>query len=302
MMDRLTGIEVFVHAVRLGGLSAAARQMRLSPTMAARHLSALEDRLGVSLVHRTTRRLSLTEAGASYLEKAERILADLGEADAEASSRTLMVEGNLRLSAPSAFGLMHVVPLLAQFTERHPAVTVDLGLDDRYVDLLQERWDLAIRIGHLADSSLVARKLAPVRLVICAAPHYLALHGVPHAVADLNDHACLGYTLSPGVSTDRWRFGKSGDIRVPVHGALIANHGSALVQAAIAGMGLVLGPRFLAAPALARGELVEVSLDVELPDLGAIYAVTHPSRRPAAKTRAFISFLDEMLTKMAVQW
>lgn len=302
MSDRLTGIEVFVRAIRLGGLSAAARELRMSPTMAAKHLDALEDRLGATLVRRTTRRLSLTEAGSLFLEKAERILAELGEAEAEAAARTIVVEGVLRVSAPAAFGLMHIVPLIADFTARFPGVTIDLGLDDRFVDLLEERWDLALRIGQLKDSSLVARKLAPVRLVICAAPHYLALHGTPKTTDDLKDHACLGYTLSPGIAADHWRFGKDGDIRVPVKGNFLANNGSALVQAAIAGMGLVISPRFLAADALARKDLKEVVLDLPLPEIGAIHAVTHPTRIPAAKTRAFIDFLAERLGKLAKEW
>lgn len=302
MMDRLTSIEVFVRAIRLGGLSAAARQMQMSPVMAARYLSALEERLGVSLVRRTTRRLSLTEAGEDFLEKAEHILSDLSDAEADAASRSYKIEGSLRVSVPSAFGLMHIVPLLPAFAERYPTVTTELGLDDRYVDLLAERWDLAIRIGRLADSGLMARKLATAHLVVCAAPQYLALHGVPQCVTDLKDHACLGYSLSAGVPADCWRFGVDGEVRVPVRGPLVANHGSALVEAAVAGMGLVFGPRFLAAEALRRGQLIEVPLDVPLPDMGAVYAVTHSVRRPTAKVRAFIDFLAETLRGPQAQW
>ncbi|GAA0530143.1 DNA-binding transcriptional LysR family regulator [Rhizomicrobium palustre] len=302
MSDRLTGIEVFVLAVRRGGLSAAARELGLSPTMASRHLDMLEQRLGATLLHRTTRRLSLTEAGTNFLAKAERILEELSEAEAEASSRSVTAEGVLRVSAPAAFGLAHLAPLFAGFVERHPRINIDLGLDDRYVDLLQERWDMAIRIGHMKDSSLIAKKLVPVSLVICAAPHYLALHGTPKTTGDLKDHACLSYTLSQRVAAETWAFGKNADIRVPVKGPFLANNGLALIEAAKAGMGLVLGPRFLADEALARGSLHEITLELPLPDIGSIHAVTHPARLPAAKTRAFIDYLAKELSPMAGRW
>lgn len=302
MADRLTGIEVFVRAIALGGLSAAARDLGMSPAMAAKHLNALETRLGVTLVNRTTRRLSLTEAGKAYLAKAEQILADLREAEAEVSARTLAVEGLLRVSAPAAFGVLHLGELIAEFHRLHPAVTIELGLNDRYVDLLEERWDTAIRIGKLADSSLVARKLADVRPNICAAPAYLAARGTPATAADLKDHDCLGYTLSSLTGVSHWGFGANGNIRQPVRGSLHANNGEVLVQAAVAGQGLVYGPRFLTSREVAEGRLVEITLDVPLLELGAIYVITHGARRPAAKTRAWIDFLSRRLRELAVDW
>ena len=302
MADRLTGIEVFVRAVALGSLSSAARDMAMSPAMAAKHLNALEARLGVTLVNRTTRRLSLTEAGETYLDKAETILADLREAEAEISARTLAVEGLLRVSAPAAFGAMHLGEVIADFHRLHPRVTIELGLNDRYVDLIEERWDMAIRIGKLADSSLIARKLADVRPNICAAPAYLSARGTPRTPADLADHDCLGYTLSPLAGASHWRFGADGSIRQPVRGSLRANNGDVLVQAALAGQGLVYGPRFLTSREVAGGRLVEVALDVPLTEIGAIHAVTHATRKPAAKTRAWIEFLSRRLREMAVDW
>jgi len=302
MTDRLTGIEVFVRAVSLGGLSAAAREMNMSPAMAAKHLNALEARLGVTLVNRTTRRLSLNEAGTAYLGKAEQVLADLREAEAEASARTLAVEGLLRVSAPAAFGALHLGELIAEFHQQHPAVTVELGLNDRYVDLLEERWDMAIRIGKLADSSLVARKLADVRLNICASPAYLAARGTPRSVGDLAGHDCLGYTLSSLMGTSHWAFGADGGVRQPVRSSLHANNGEVLVQAALAGQGLVYGPRFLTARAVAEGRLVEILLDAPFMEVGAIHAITHRSRKPAAKTRVWIEFLSHRLRALAVDW
>lgn len=302
MADRLTGIEVFVRAAATGGLSAAARDMNMSPAMAAKHLNALEARLGVTLAHRTTRRLSLTEAGIVYLGKAEQILSDLHEAEAEASARTLSVEGLLRVSAPAAFGALHLGGLVAEFHHLHPAVTIELGLNDRYVDLLEERWDMAIRIGRLADSSLMARKLADVRLNICAAPTYLARRGTPRTIEDLVQHDCLGYTLSPLTGASHWAFGSDGGVRQPVQGSLYANNGEVLVQAALAGHGLVYGPRFLTATAVAEERLIEITLDTPFMAIGAIHAITHKSRKPAAKVRAWIDFLSHRLKALAVDW
>ncbi len=298
----MTGIEVFTRAIALGGLSAAARDLGMSPAMAARHLSALETRLGATLVNRTTRRLALTEAGATYLEKAEQILSDLREAEAEVSARTLAVEGLLRVSAPAAFGVAHLGELLAEFHSLHPAVTVELGLNDRYVDLLEERWDAAIRIGRLSDSSLVARKLADVSLNICASPAYLSERGTPRSIVDLAAHDCLGYTLSSSLGAGHWGFGVDGGLKQPIRGSLHANNGEVLVQAALAGQGLIYGPRFLTAAAVSEGRLVEVSLDVPLMELGGIHAITHAGRKPAAKTRAFVDFLAQRFRKMAVNW
>lgn len=291
-----------MRAIRLGGLSAAGREMGMSPTMAARHLDALETRLGTTLVNRTTRRLALTDAGAEYLERAERILSDLSEADADAAAQSKVVEGLLRVSAPATFGVMHIAPLAASFHDLHPGVTLELGLNDRYVDLLEERWDTAIRIGRLRDSNLIARRLAPMRLSICAAPSYLSRCGTPRVLDDLSGHDCLGYTLVSLTGTSIWGFGRDGDIHVAVSGSLHANNGEVLVRAAVAGQGLVYGPNFIAAPYLATGELVEVRLDAEYMDLGAVHAITHPTRRPSARVRAWLDFLAQHVPGMATQW
>lgn len=302
MADRLTGMEVLVRAIRLGGLSAAARELRMSPAMATKHLDALEARLATTLVRRTTRKLALTEAGADYFEKAERILTEIGEAEAEAASRSVAIEGFLRVSAPATFGVLHIAPLAPLFHARCPSVTLELGFSDRYVDLLDERWDMAIRIGRLADSSLVARKLAPMRTVVCAAPAYLARRGTPKSVFDLIAHDCLGYTFAEQAGASTWSFGRNGEIKAPVRGWLRANNGEALLCAAIAGAGLVYGPRYVAARALAEGSLVEVALDHPPLPVGAVHAITHPDRRPAAKTRAWIEFLAETLPGLAADW
>ncbi|WP_371424667.1 LysR family transcriptional regulator [Tardiphaga sp.] len=302
MADRLTGMEVFVGAIRLGSLSAVARHLRISPTMAAKHLDALENRLGATLVHRTTRRLSLTEAGRDYLDRAERILLDLREAEAEASSQSVTATGLLRISAPATFGVHHIAPLAPIFRILHPHVTLEFEFNDRYVDLLEERWDLAIRIGRLSDSSLIARKLVETRIAVCASPDYLARCGTPLRLTDLAGHDCLGYTNISQAGPMTWAFGDEGAIKVPVRGTLYANNGEALIRAAIAGHGLVYGPRFIAADALRSGELVEIMLDHPPMPMGAVHVVYHPTRRPAAKTRAWIAFLAERLPELGADW
>lgn len=291
-----------MRAIRLGSLSAAGRAMNMSSAMAARHLEALEARLGTTLVRRTTRRLSLTEAGEQFRDRAERLLAELAEAEAEASARTVAVEGLVRVTAPAVFGTMHLAPLLPGFAALHPGVTIEMGFSDRTVDLLDERWDMAIRIGRLADSGLVARKLADSRLVLCAAPDYLRRRGTPTTVSDLRDHDCLVYTLSAHGGATTWRFGKEGHIRLPVRGSLVADNGYALVTAAIGGQGIVYGPRFIASPALAGGLLVEIMLDEPMADMGAIHAVTHPTRRPAAKVRALIEYIAPRIHALSTDW
>lgn len=302
MADRLTGMEVFVQAVRLGGISAAARRLRMSPAMAGKHIDALEARLGTTLLHRSTRRLSLTEAGADYLDRTNRILTDIAEAEAQAAARAVAVSGLLRVSAPTTFGVLHLPPLMPLFQQRYPDLKVEFGFTDRYVDLLEERWDVAVRIGRPADSSLISRKLAPMRAALCASPDYLKRYGTPSRTSDLIHHNCLGYTMVAQAGTAFWSFGRNGEHKVPVQGTLHANNGEALVRAAIAGAGLVYGPRFIVADALARGELVDLTLDQPCMDIGWVQTIRHPERQPTAKVRAWVEFLAETLPDRAVDW
>ena len=259
MLDRLTGLEVFAKVAAAGSLSAAARALGMSQTMVTKHIAALESRLGVKLFHRTTRRLSITEAGRNYLESSERILAEIEAADAAVAADRVEPRGLLRLNAPVSFGTRQIAPLLAEFAQRHPRVTVELGLNDRLVDLAEEGWDLAIRIGNLSNSSLIARRIAPCRIAVCAAPSYLKAHGTPRTVASLADHNCLGYTLSQrhsGRSMGVWR---TGDVGVQVSGNLRANNGDALRAAAIAGQGIIHQPTFIVADDIRAGRLVALT-------------------------------------------
>lgn len=295
MLDRVTGMRVFARVAAMGSLSAAARALAMSQTMATKHMAALEGRLGVKLLHRTTRRLTLTEAGRSYLEAAERILADIDEADLAASAHTLEVRGTLRLNAPVSFGTREIAPLLPALSAAHPLLEIDLGLNDRQVDLIEEGWDLVVRIGNLRDSSLIARRLAPCRLVVCAAPAYLAAHGSPRRIADLAGHNCLGYTLSSTTGAGVWRFGHDGKASVRVTGNLRANSGEALQAAAVAGQGIVYQPTFMAAPLIRAGQLVALKLDHAPIELDGVFAVYPADRRPPAKVRATVDFLAARL-------
>lgn len=296
MLDRITGMRAFVRSASAGSLSAAGRQMGLSPAMVTKHVDALEARLGVKLFHRTTRRLTLTEAGSNYLDACQRILADIDETEADISSRRVIATGLLRMNVPLSFGVRYIAPLLPAFSEQHPAVRVELGLTDSQVDLLDGGWDMAVRIGRLADSSLQARKLGNCELVVCAAPAYLDARGVPRQVADLKQHNCLGYTLA---KSGGWAFGRDGSVRVPVSGNLLANNGTALLAAAIGGQGVIYEPEFIVAEALRRGELVALELDKPPVDVGGIHLLYPPDRRPPAKVRVMADYLIEAFAEQA---
>jgi DNA-binding transcriptional LysR family regulator len=291
MLDRLTGLKVFTEVEASGSLSAAGRALGMSQTMVTKHIAALESHLGVKLFHRSTRRLSLTDSGRNYLDSAERILADIEAADSAVAADRIEPRGLLRVNVPVSFGWRQIAPLLAVFAQAYPLVTVELGLNDRYVDLIEEGWDLAIRIGNLSDSRLIVRRIAACRMVVCAAPSYLAAHGAPRTLSDLAAHNCLGYTLGRSGGPGKWMFGPKGDIAVAVTGHLRANNGDALCAAAVAGQGLIYQPTFIVADDLRRGTLVAPALDQPMWELDGVYTVYPPERHPAAKVRVFIDFL-----------
>lgn len=291
MLDRVTGMQIFVRVVTLGSLSAAARSLGISQTMATKHVGAIEERLGVKLLHRTTRRLTLTEAGRRYLESAERILAEVEEAEAQASAERVDVKGMLRVNAPLTFGFREVAPLMAEFSRLHPAIIIDLGLNDRFVDLIEEGWDVAVRIGRLQDSTMIARKIAPCRLVVCCSPTYLAKAGMPRSVSDLSRHNCMGYTLSRELGPDEWSFNPDGKVKVSIKGNLRVNNGDALVAAAVAGQGIIYEPTFVVGDELRAGRLVALNLDHPPLELPGVFAVYPANRHPPAKVRAFVDYL-----------
>jgi DNA-binding transcriptional LysR family regulator len=291
-MDKLATMRAFAETARAGGFAQAARSLGLSRSQVAKSVGALEAELGARLLHRTTRRLGLTEAGQTYLERALDILAALDEADAEAAERQTALKGLLRVNAPLSFGILVLGRLLPDFLRAHPALGVRIDLDDRFVDPVAGGWDVTVRIADLADSSLLARRLGPMSRQIFAAPSYLAAHGAPAHPRDLKRHACLHYgQLATG---NRWVLtGPDGQVEIEARGPLCSNNGDVLCEAACAGLGLALLPDFLAARPLAEGRLMPVLTDW-MPPPSAIWALMPPGRR-SAKVRAFVDFLAERL-------
>ena len=288
-------MQAFVATADAGSFSAAARQLGLSPTMVTKHVQFLEDRLGVRLLNRSTRRLALTEAGSAYRERCHQLLGEVEEAEASVSADRLEPRGVLRINTSIAFGIRHIAPILAEYVRRHPRVTIDLGLNNRFVDLLEEGWDIAVRIGQLADSALLARRLGPSRMALCAAPSYLAERGTPRFVADLASHNCLLYSPAATGVTNPWLFqGPYGETAVAVAGNLRASDAAALHVAALAGQGIIFEPTFIVGDDIAAGRLLSIPLDhapLELP----IHAVWGPGRRLSAKVRSFVDYLAERI-------
>jgi len=293
-MDKLTALQAFVRVVEAGSFVRAADQLGVSTTSVSRLVGELEAELGTRLLQRTTRRSSLTAAGAEYFQRAQQILAALDEADAAAGLEASRPSGHLRVSAPVAFGTMHLAPLLCEMHARHPAVRLDIALSDRVVDLVEEGFDVAIRIAANLAPTLVARRLCPVRMVACASPAYLDRNGAPRVPADLALRECLVYTLSP--NPDDWRFENAdGALHVRVDAALRSNHGELLRQAALGGQGITVLPTFMVGADLAAGQLVLVLPRFQLPALAA-HAVYPTRRHLPAKVRVFVDLMAEKLS------
>ncbi|MFZ5556011.1 MAG: LysR family transcriptional regulator [Pseudomonadota bacterium] len=291
-MDPMSDMAVFVRVVAAGGLSAAARELGLSPAMVSKRLSRLEARLGGRLLNRTTRRLHLTEEGARYHERAAQILAEVEEAEALVGAGRATPRGTLRVSVPAAFGRQHVAPLIRAFAERHPELRIYLDLDERIVDLVEGGFDVAVRIAELEDSALVARKLAPNRRVVCASPEYLRRMGTPRSPADLPRHNCL-IVATRDSRHDLWPFsGPDGAQTVRVHGTLASNNGEVIRQWALDGLGLALKSTWDVGEDLRAGRLKPV-LAEHVPGGMSIYAVYPHRQYLPAKVKAFVDFLQE---------
>lgn len=290
-MDLLDSMRVYVLAVDKGSLSAAAAASGISATMAGKHLRTLEQRLGMQLLRRTTRRQHLTEFGSDYYARCKEILRLVAETDAQAQNLQLAPAGTLRITAPVSFGTEALMPALSDYLERYPDVDVDVTLSDRVVDLVEEGFEAAIRIGRLPDSTLVAKPLAPYRLMICASPAYLARRGTPAVPDDLARHECLSF--SPAALA-QWRIGGGGDEAFCVHvsGRLRVNHGQALRVAAIHGAGIVLQPAILLEDDVRAGRLVQLLPAFSLParPMSVVYPL---DRYRAPKLRSFVDFLAE---------
>ncbi|MDX2103776.1 MAG: LysR family transcriptional regulator [Alphaproteobacteria bacterium] len=291
-MDRLTTMLVFRRVAELGSLSAAARALGLSPAAVSRQLSQLEERLGARLITRTTRRLNLTETGRAFQERVVRILDDIDEAERAVGALAQAPRGVLRINAPLTFGLRHLSPVVPRFLTSFPDVRLDLDLTDRFVDVMEEGLDVALRVRTaLPDSSLVARRLGPVTRVLAASPDYLANHGVPKHPADLSDHAAIVY--SHATSPTEWRFeGPQGPVAVQVRPRLTVNSGEAVRHAMLGGCGIAHLPRFIIGEDVDAGRLVPLLSAWSLP-AHSLFAIWPPGRHLAPKVRVFIEFLSD---------
>jgi len=290
-MEGFGAIPVFVAVVENGGFSAAARTLGISKSAVSKRINQLEAHLGVRLLHRTTRKLSLTEAGERYFEHAAQALTAAGQAEDAVTELQGEPQGNLKISSPMSFGRLHVAPLIPKLLQRYPKLQIDLVMDDRKVDLVAGGFDVAIRAGNLPASTLIARKLAPVRQVLCASPDYIDRYDRPGTPAELSGHNCVLYSYSS--DADEWTLiGESGPETVTVSGSYQVNNSEALLEALREGIGIGRLPTFVAGPDLKTGRLVKLFESYRLPDF-TLYAVFPERQYLPAKVRAFLDFAIE---------
>jgi DNA-binding transcriptional LysR family regulator len=292
-MSKIQQMSSFVAVVDAGSFVRAADSISTSKAAVSRHVAELEQRLGVRLLHRTTRRLSLTEEGRLFFERAKELLESIDEAEAQVTLRAGEARGLIRVNAPLTFGALHLAPLWGAFADANPLVSLDITLSDRLVDLVDEGYDLAIRITSIADSTLVMRKLATTRMVLCASPDYLAKRGTPAHPSELAAHAVISYTYWS--TRDEWRFsGPDGPVAVRIVPRIHTNNGDTCRRAALAHQGLILQPDFIVGEDLKRGDLVEVLPAFHSVEVG-IHAVYASRKNLPLKTRRLIDYLADAL-------
>lgn len=291
-MNQFEDMQTFVRIVETGSITKAAEQMNTVKSAISRRLSELEKRLGVSLITRTTRNQTLTNNGKSYYQQCLRIIADVAEVESSIRSEHGALFGSIKMSAPLSFGIRHLAPALRLFNQHHPDIIFDIEFNDRKVDLIEEGFDIAIRIAHLSDSTLMARKLTNIQLVLCASPSYLDKNGIPSTPHDLKtDHVKVKYSASPEVWTFKQADKKVMSIKVPT--ILTSNNGNYLCEAAIAGQGLILSPDFICYEAIKKGQLVrilsEYNDNIDIP----AYAIYPQNKHLSQRVRSLINFLVE---------
>lgn len=291
-MDRLTEMQAFVTVVDQGGFTDAARKMGVSKSAVSKHVSALEQRLAVRLLNRTTRRVSPTEIGLAYYDRAQAVLHDAAEADNMVTSMQETPKGSLRISVPVSFGVNQLSTAVARFLCAYPEIDIHMVLDDRFVELVAEGFDMAIRVGRLEDSSLKARKLAEAATVLVASPDYLAGNGTPKSIDELCDHRLLHYTNLASGNFWKLRSASGEERQIRVGGRLTANNGDSLLKAAEAGLGIAMLPSFILRDSLETGRLVEILPD-NAPEPIGIYALYPEGRFTQPKLRALIDFLAD---------
>ncbi len=292
-MDRLAAMETFVRVAEAGSFTAVADQLNVARSAVTRQIAALEGHLGVKLIARSTRRLSLTQEGSIYLAQCREILDRVSRAEAELGEGRAAAQGLIRATVPMSFAMRHLMPLVAQFSQANPQIAIDMDFSDRRVDLIEEGYDLGIRItGQLAETQ-VARRICACRFAVVAAPAYLAAHGEPQHPNELRNHECLGYSLA---MRSGWQFVIDGELQtIDADGRLSANSGDALQDAAIRGLGIACQPTFLAAEAIRSGQLKPILRQFAVPEI-AIYAVFPGNRYVPQRVRNFVDFLAQQLT------
>lgn len=295
-MDRLSAIEVFAAVVEEEGFTAAARQLDVSKSYVSKQISRLEDRLGVRLLNRTTRHVSTTGEGRAFYERCAQILDDLEEAERALTQAHSEPVGTLRMTAPMSFGNKYLAPAVGDFMCEHPDIKIDIHFSDRLVDIVEEGYDLAVRVGQLQDSSLIVRRVAPTTGYVVGSPAYLNKFGHPRSPEELAEHRCLLYTYLRTGATWKLHDGGGREVAVEVDGPMRANNGQALLEAARSGLGLVLTPDFIAAGALRSGVL-ERTLPDWHGDTGAVWALYPHRRHLSAKVRVFVDFLTERFSE-----
>lgn len=299
-MDRFLEMQTFAAVVDAGSFVKAADALAISKAAVSRYVVDMETRLGVRLLHRTTRRLSLTDEGQIFYARCKELLAGLAEAEAEIISRNEAASGLLKINAPFTFGVLHLAPLWGGFMAQHPQVQLEVTLADRLVDLVEEGYDVAIRIASLENSTLVSRRLASTRMVLCASPQYLKLHGTPTHPRELADHAVISYSYWS--TKDEWHFtGPQGVVRVKTNPCMHTNNGDTCRVAALDSQGIILQPSFMVSGDLAAGTLVELMPEFRSMELG-IYAVYPTRKHVSPKVRALIDFLTHHFSRLGATW
>ena len=292
-MDRFDAMRLFIRVAELGSFSAVALQAGVARSVVTRQIAALETHLGVKLMARSTRRLALTSAGSAYLEKCRVILNLVEAAEADVAEERLIPRGNIRLSLPLSFGIRRLAPLLLDFSQRHPEVSLDMDYSDRRINLIEEGIDLAIRITRRLEPGDVARKIGAGRMLVVAAPDYLARHGRPQHPAELAHHECLGYTHAGNPMP--WQFLVNGQPEnFPVRSRINANNGDVLAEAAAQGLGITLQPDFIVASYLDAGRVARILADFAIPELG-IYAMLPSNRHVPHRVRVLMDALAAAL-------
>tara|TARA_R110001583_G_C5641511_1_gene407896 strand:- start:185 stop:1150 length:966 start_codon:yes stop_codon:yes gene_type:complete len=295
-LDSLSDIAVFVQVVDSGSFTAAADRLAISKSVVSKYVTRLENQLGARLLNRTTRRLSLTEAGRVFYERSRKGLADIEDAKSEVSRMQSEPRGTLRLNAPMSFGILHVAPALPEFLKRYPEITVDVNLDDRKVDVIEEGFDISVRISELPDSSLVAKRLGPCRHTIVAAPEYLERCGTPRTPEELRDHNIVSYRYQESALAWHFQTPDNKSTAVTVSGSLMMNNSLALRATLLEGVGIARTPTFAVGQDIREGRLIPILRDYDVLDV-TIFLVYPQRRHLSPKVRAFVDFMAERITE-----